>query len=139
MTQDQEPNWHPISALPMISQLICETLENTDEQYQTLREAEDKPHVLDDALVDRVIRLYTAQAEDVAFFEEQLSRWKKENLTPAQEQEIDLLSEQLQQLRELETKILSLAEKLKQGTIDSILRKSDVELAIEVLSGKRKL
>ncbi len=90
-------------------------------------------------MVDRVIRLYTAQAEDMTLFEEQLARWKKENLTPAQEQEIDLLSEHLQQLRELEEKILSLAEKLKQGTIDSILRKSDAELAIEVLSGKRKL
>ena len=135
----QEPHWQPISALPMIAQLIRGTLENTNEQYQTLLPAEDKPHVLDDALVDRVIRLYTAQAEDMTLFEEQLARWKKEHLTPAQKQEIHLLNEQLQQLRELETKILSLAEKLKQGTIDSILRKSDAELAIEVLSGKRKL
>ena len=134
-----EPNWHPISALPMISQLIREMRKDTGEQYHTLLEAKDKPHVLDDALVDRVIQLYTTQAEDVAIFEQQLARWKKEDLTPAQEQEIKLLSEPLQQLRELETKILSLAEKLKQGTIDSILRKSDAELAIEVLSGKRKL
>ena len=134
-----EPNWQPISALPMISQLIREMRKDTDQQYQTLLEAEDKPHALDDALVDRVIQLYTPQAEDVAIFEQQLARWKKEDLTPAQEQEIKLLSEPLQQLRELETKILSLAEKLKQGTIDSILRKSDAELAIEVLSGKRKL
>ena len=134
-----EPNWQPISALPMISQLIREMRKDTDQQYQTLLEAEDKPHALDDALVDRVIQLYTTQAEDVAIFEQQLARWKKEDLTPAQEQEIKLLSEPLQQLRELETKILSLAEKLKQGTIDSILRKSDAELAIEVLSGKRKL
>ena len=135
----EEPHWQPLSALPMIAQLIRETLKDTDEQYQTLREAEEKPHALDDALVDRVIRLYTVQAEDVALFEEQLARWKKEDLTPAQEQEIDQLQESLQQLRELEAKILSLAEKLKEGTIDSILRKSDVELALEILSGKRKL
>ena len=135
----EEPHWQPISALPMISQLIRRMRKDTDEQYQTLLEAEDKPHVLDDALVDRVIQLYTTQAEDVAIFDQQLTRWKKEDLTPAKKQEIDLLSEQLQQLRELEAKILSLAEKLKQGTINSILRKSDVELAIEVLSGKRTL
>ena len=135
----EEPHWQPISALPMISQLIRGMRQDTDEQYQTLLEAEDKPHVLDDALVDRVIQVYTTQAENVAIFSQQLTRWKKEDLMPAQEQEINLLSEQLQQLRELEAKILSLAEKLKQGTIDSILRKSDVELAMEVLSGKRKL
>jgi len=123
----------------MIAQLIRETLKNTDEQYQTLLEAEDKPHVLNDALVDRVIQLYTFQAEDVGVFEEQLARWKKEDLTPNQKQEIDLLSEQLQQLREVEVKILSLAQRLKQGTIDSVLRKSDIELALEVLTGKRKI
>jgi hypothetical protein len=135
----EEPYWQPLSALPMIAQLIRETLNSTDEQYQTLREAEEKPYVLDDALIDRVIRLYTVQAEDVVLFEEQLTRWKKETLTPGQEQVIDQLQESLQQLRELEAKILSLAERLKEGTIDRILRKSDVELALDILSGKRKL
>ena len=135
----EEPNWQPLSALPMIAQLIRETLENTEDQFKTLLEAEDKPHVLDDAIVDRVTRLYTLQAEDVNIYKQQLARWKNENLTPNQEQEIDLLSKQLQQLHEVGTKILLLAKKLKEGTIDSVLRKSDVELAIEVLSGKRKL
>jgi len=122
----------------MIARLIRETRKDTDEPYQTLREAEEKPHGLDDALVDRVIRLYTVQAEDVALFEEQRARWKKEDLTPAQEQEIDQLKESLQPLRELEAKILSLAERLKEGTIDRLRRKSDVARALEVLSGKRK-
>jgi hypothetical protein len=99
---------------------------------------EEKPHVLDDATVDRIIRLYTVQAEDVALFEEQLARWKNEALTPAQEREIEQLHEQLQQLGALEAKILTLAMRLKEGTIDSVLRKSDLELALEVLSGKRK-
>jgi hypothetical protein len=35
--------------------------------------------------------------------------------------------------------ILSLAEEFKSGAIESVLAKSDVELALEVLSGKRKL
>jgi hypothetical protein len=35
--------------------------------------------------------------------------------------------------------ILSLAEELKQGTIESVLRKSDLELSLEFLLGKRKL
>ena len=139
MPPNPAPQWQPLSALPLIAQLIRETLKGTDEQYHDLREAEEKPHVLDDATVDRVIRLYTVQAEDVALFEEQLAWWKKEALTPDQEREIEQLHEQLQQLGALEAKILLLAGKLKEGTIDSVLRKSDLELALEVLSGKRKL
>lgn len=138
MARGQEPNWQPISALPMMGQLIRETLKGAEEQYQTLVEAEDKPHVLNDALVDRVARLYTVQAEDVGIFEEQLARWRREELTPQQEQEIDRLDKQVQQLCEVGAKILALAEELKQGTIDSVLRKSDVELGLEVLLGKRK-
>ena len=138
MPQDQEPNWQPISALPMIASMIRETLENTEDQYQTLQEAEDKPHVLNDDLVDRVIRLYTLQAEDVELFAQQLARWQKAGLTPPQQQEVEALSAQVQRLREVGTAILALAAKLKEGTIERVLEKSDVELALEVLSGKRK-
>ncbi len=139
MPHDPEPQWQSLNALPLIAQLIRETLKDTNEHYHTLREAEEKPHVLDDALVERVIRLCTAQAEDVALFEKQLARWEKEALTPDQEQEIERLHEQLQQIGALAAKILSLAMELKEGTIDSVLRKRDLELALEVLSGKRKL
>jgi len=139
MPQDQEINWQPISTLPMIASLIRETLKNTEEQYQTLMEAEDKPHVLNEALVERIIRLYTVQAEDVDIYEEQLARWKKKRLTPDQRQEVDLLSTELQQLRKRGTDILTLAKRLKEGTIERVLEKSDIELALEVLPGKRKL
>ena len=139
MAEDLEIHWQPVSNLPMIAQLIRETLRGTEEQYQTLLEAEDKPHVLNDALVERVIQLYTVQAEDVDIYEEQLKRWKKAGLTPAQRQEVNTLGTEVQQLRQRGEDILMLAEKLKEGTIESVLRKSDVELALEVLSGKRKL
>ena len=138
MPQDQEPNWQPISALPMIASMIRETLENTEDQYQTLQEAEDKPHVLNDDLVDRVIRLYTLQAEDVELFAQQLARWQKAGLTPPQQQEVEALSAQVQRLREVGTAILALAAKLKEGTIERVLEKSDIELGLEVLLGKRK-
>jgi len=44
----EEPHWQPLSALPLIAPLIRETLKDTDEPHQTLREAEEKPHGLDD-------------------------------------------------------------------------------------------
>jgi len=56
-----------------------------------------------------------------------------------QRQEVERLGGQLARLRETVASILSLAEELKRGTIESVLAKSDIELALEVLSGKRKL
>ncbi|MFZ4859178.1 MAG: hypothetical protein ACOYL3_22600 [Desulfuromonadaceae bacterium] len=48
-------------------------------------------------------------------------------------EEIDRLFVQLEQLRIVLTNILVLADELKDGTIDKILAKSDLELEIEVL------
>jgi len=44
--------------------------------------------VLDDHTVDRVIKVYTAQAGDVGLYAEQLSRWNSLKLTPLQRQEV---------------------------------------------------
>jgi hypothetical protein len=52
---------------------------------------------------------------------------------------VERLGGKLTRLRKKITVILSLAEELKSGTIESVLAKSDIELALEVLLGQRKL
>ena len=123
----------------MIARMVDDLLEGAQEQYQTFQEVKDRPYVLNDAIVQRTVRVYTEQMEDVWLYEEQLARWKKEDLTSAQEQEIHRLDKQVEQLRKVLTDILTLADKLKEGTIEKILAKDDAELALEVLSGKWKL
>jgi len=66
-------------------------------------------------------------------FREQLDRWYRTDLTNHEREEIDRLSVQLERLRKVFTNILALADELKEGTIDKILAKSDLELGIEVL------
>lgn len=110
-----------------------------EEQYGNLQQARERPHVLDDYTVGRVIKVFAEQSNDLWLYEEQLARWKKDELTATQRQEVERLGEQLTRLREEIASILSLAEELKSGTIESVLAKSDIELALEVLSGKRKL
>ncbi|NBI28074.1 helix-turn-helix domain-containing protein [Chengkuizengella marina] len=56
-----EPNWQPISNLPLIGELIDGQLMAARDQYTNLLEAQPKPHVLDDYTVDRVIHVYTEQ------------------------------------------------------------------------------
>jgi len=59
------PTWHPISQLPVIAWAITGMAESATEQRGHLRQAEDRPHVLDNQTVDRVIASYTQQQSDL--------------------------------------------------------------------------
>ena len=54
----RKPNQLPISQLPLLATTLAGILENTEEQLQQFNEIRDKPHVLDDATVQRAQRLY---------------------------------------------------------------------------------
>jgi hypothetical protein len=131
-------NWQPISALPLIGSMIDGLLDEAEQQYETLRSCRARPHVLDDYTVGRVIKVYTEQADDVGLYAEQLSRWSGLNVTPSQRREVDRLSEQIPRIRELISAILALAAELKGGTLETLLGKSDLEVGLEFLLGKRK-
>ena len=127
------PTWQPIAQLPLIASVIDGMLEAAEEQYQTLLQARSQPHVLDDATVGRVVAVYRTQRDDLWLFEEQGRRWAAEALTPAQRRDVNHLAEQVGQLRQVLDTILSLADELRRGTIEQVLTKSDVELALDVL------
>lgn len=133
MTERPEPNWQPISQLPLLTSMVDTVLENTEEQYQTFASVKDRPYVLDDDIVNRAIRLYQAQIDDVWFYEEQFSRWLAEPLTDLQRQEVNRLNAQLPRIKELSQAILELMDEMKDGTINRILEKSDLELGLEFL------
>jgi hypothetical protein len=131
--------WNPISRLPEIAGAIDEMLTMAEEQYRTLLAVRERPHVLDDYTVARVIEVFTAQADDLWLYEEQLRRWQGSELTATERQDVEEFGGQVAKLRAAITAILALAEELKGGTIERVLEKSDMELALEVLLGKRKL
>jgi len=133
MTDAASPNWQPISMLPTISGIIDGELADAEVHYATLLQVRDKPYVLDDATVERSIKLHTEQLDFTWVFLEQLDRWYRTDLTNHEREEIDRLSVQLEQLRVVLTNILALADELKEGIIDKIFAQSDLELGIEVL------
>ncbi|HDR7494932.1 hypothetical protein ACT7DC_02690 [Bacillus cereus] len=131
---ENQPNWQPIKNLPIIANLIDGQSADAKEQYANLFEARNKPHVLNDAIIQRTIHVYTEQLEFVWIFEEQLSKWQKEErLTPIEQSEIERLKGQVQQLHHTLTDILALTEKLKEGTYEKIMKKNDLQLGIESL------
>jgi len=134
----QEPQWQPISMLPTIATHIDGMLEAAQEQYETLLPAKAKPHVLDDYTVNRVKEVFTTQQNDLWLFEEQLTRWSKNQLTAQQRTEVERLQGQMKKLREQVTTILELADDLSKGTIEKVMGKSDAELGFEFLLGQLK-
>jgi hypothetical protein len=128
-----KPNWQPLSLLPVLAIMIDEALQNSEEQHETFSEVKDKPHVLDDATIARAIRLYKAQLEDVQLYREQLRRWQEQPLTADQRREVDRLLGQLPRIKQLSEAILELLDEIKEGTIDKILGKSDLEVGLEFL------
>jgi hypothetical protein len=122
----------------MIASLIDGMLEDAKEHYATLLQAKDKPHVLDDATIERVERMHTERIEYLDLFAGQLARWRKQSPTSIQALEIARLTQALGALTQINTDTLNLAAELKEGTIDKILAKDDIELGLELLAGKFK-
>jgi hypothetical protein len=138
MPEDRVPQWHPISALPMIAQALDGMLESAEDVLQSLEQARPRPHVLDDYTIGRVREAHGTQLNDLWWYTEQLARWQRANPAPAQQQELERLTHQVAALRRVLTASLALAEELQAGTIEKVLAKDDVELAFEFLLGKRK-
>jgi hypothetical protein len=108
MPKATQVNWQPISQMPLIAGMIKGSLDDTREHLGTLTKARDRPHVLDDATIDRIEQVHTEQME-------------KQN----------------QQLRIVTTDVLALAGELRKGTIERVLGMSDIELGIQALLASR--
>ena len=61
ITGDQQIQWHPISMLPTFTFMVDGMLEESLVQLSNMRGVVDKPHVLDDATLNRVFDLYDKQ------------------------------------------------------------------------------
>jgi hypothetical protein len=100
--------------------MIMGTIQNTEEQFQSFLAARHKPHVLDDAIVDRALRLYQAQLDDIVLHQRQMQWWLSESLSDAQRFQVKDLLAKLSGLRERTQALLDLLAELRLGTIDRL-------------------
>ena len=84
MPANDQMNWQPISQMPLIASMIDTALDDTREHLATLTKARAKPHVLDDATVDRVEKVHAEQMEFVAIYAQQIDRWRNEKPSASQ-------------------------------------------------------
>ncbi|MFG2563049.1 hypothetical protein [Streptomyces sp. NPDC048496] len=129
--------WHPISKLEFFVEHARRWLADVKENADALEEARTKPHVLADTDVARVKRVYTEQAADLTLFEEQAEEWGRlPDLSPSRRAKLKSLNDQLAELRELNEKVLELADELAKGTINTVMAASDAELGLAALLGR---
>jgi len=109
MPANDQMNWQPISQMALIASMIDTALDDTREHLATLTKARAKPHVLDDATIDRVEEVHTEQMEFVAIYANQIDRWRNERPSASQTRTLDRMATQNQQLREVTADVLALA------------------------------
>ncbi|MFX6876770.1 hypothetical protein ABTH39_19600, partial [Acinetobacter baumannii] len=68
MPHSEPVNWQPITLMPLIANMIAGALTDSRDQLGTLTQARARPHVLDDATIDRVDRVYGEQLEVVDIY-----------------------------------------------------------------------
>lgn len=128
-----DPTMHPLSMLPTIAEVIDGELDCAEDHYKSLLAARPTPHVLDDATIERSIKLANDQMELLPKFREQLQFWGKANPSANQIQEILRLGKVLTKLLHVLAETLALAEEISKGTIEKVLSRPDGELGIEAL------
>ena len=135
----REPNWQNFDMIPTYLFLVKGQSEEAMDMLPTLKKVKDKPHVLCDNDVQRILKLYTEQLDTNWIFIEQCKKWRGQSPNDDQLKLIREIEDHAYNYEPIAKQILALAKFIENNTIDKILEKDDGELALEVLTGKRKL
>jgi hypothetical protein len=124
----------PIAHLPLIAGFIDENLADARSLLEDLKQAKGRPHVLDDATLDRVDEQYSSMAaENVRMHAWQLARWAALDLSSPQRVEVERLEAQLKSYKREATRVLKLSQKLREGVIERVLERDDASVGLEFL------
>ena len=132
----EKRNFQPITKALAILEITRGMLDSSRDQLETMQQVKDRPHILDDAIINRSLKLYTAQNEDSDMFLQQCATWRKQELNEVQLYQIQEIEKCTKSLIDTNNQILFIINACKDSTIDKILEKSDMELALDMLTGK---
>src|SRR5260370_28411261 len=133
MSHSANQQWQSIGRLSLVTFQIDTLLQAANEQRTSLQEAKAHSSIVDDSTIAGVIKVFTAQKKDLWLFDEQLQRWRAEELTMIQRAEIEQLTRQMRNLHEAINAVLALADELKEDTIEKVLQKGDAKRSLEML------
>lgn len=139
MNSDRVLNPQPVSMIPVCLHISTGLREASQESLASFIEAQDKPYVLTDDIIERSINLYTEQNEDILDLLKQCDLWREEALTHEQKRAVDQIEKDYRCLGEINEEILGIIDLIQDQTIDRVLEKDDFSLAIDFLMGKSKI
>lgn len=134
----RKPIDRPIEYLEIFEKALNGDLSSANDQYEILLPIKDKPSILNDVIIDRVIRLHEEKNEFIDNYGRQFKLWRKEKLTFAQSAILKNLERKLPQLKEVNDRVLEIAYQIRPYTIEKIMAMDPAELALFYLSGKHK-
>ena len=103
---------------------------------QHLESCQNKPYILDDDIVKRIIKQHMEQKEMFPIALKQCALWRTQNPTQKELDNIKKIEGFTQRLQRTTERILFIADHYKDHTIDRILEKDEGELAISFLLGQ---
>ena len=87
----RKPNIYGIDQLNLFSNMIDGLLSDSEEQYNSISPALEKPHVLDDYTVERIYKVVGESKEFIPYYKNQLNLWLKQHIKPIQRKEVKRL------------------------------------------------
>ena len=126
-------NWYGLDMLPLYLQMSREQLSQALEQLQNLQMCSNKPYLLDNKMIARIIAAHSEQNENAWVFVEQCSKWRKQVVSQRQLEDIAEIEKNVVQMKKRNNQILALAKQFKHQTIEKLMAKDDVELAVDFL------
>ena len=138
MREENEAIFYSLYMLQTYLVMSQKQLLASEGQLQNLKKVEQRPHLLDDALMDRAIKIHTEQNPMLWVSIEQCRKWREQSPNQEQLVDIDQVEGNFKKLIDVNEQIIALAQEIKKGTIDSIMRKSDVEIGLEFIMNYQK-
>jgi hypothetical protein len=127
--------FRPLSFMPLVSSVSAQQLASLRKLRQDLADARTKPHVFDDATIERVISVHTKTLGFLPYTRRQLDHWAGEKPSVAERATIQRIRDETDETDLLVREVISLAEEIKAGTIDKVLAKDGFDMGWEALAG----
>ena len=102
---------------------------------KTLEQAKHKPHVLDNATIAHIKRVYSNQQEEVAAYHTVFTQWLCGPITQQQKEQLTVCEAILHAADNINKQVFFLIDFFKDHTIEKVIMKSDDELVSGIVSG----
>lgn len=128
------PQFPPITVLPVLLSAVSGALEASEEQLENFRRAKNKPYSLDSKTISDGIKSYTKQNESITHEKAMCAYWRSQGwLSALQKNMLNKFEENLLRMEEVNLQIITLANACALKMIEKLIDQEDADVAIDAL------